>query len=312
MHHFSSEVLVDLFTPLEIIEIVKNGIKKYAEGKYKVPERMHLSRGESTNLIMPAFGDNYYCTKLISVDPNNTKHDLPVISGLLVLNDSTTGEPLATMDAPTITALRTGAVGSIGLDLICEKEVTRLGIIGLGVQGLWQSIFASSIRNITNIFCYSRSTTSFKSYRQKIKTSFPNLEVTWCNSSEEVVNESEIVIACTTSKNPVFDANALELSSKRFVSVGSFAKDMQELPDQIYLDAEALILDAEAARNEVGDVINTLKSKWISPNDIHTLADLANNKMAISNYKNIVFKSVGMAAFDLALAEAVYNKHRFK
>jgi len=309
MQHFTSEVLINLFSPLEIIDIVKSGIKKYAEGRYKVPERMHIDRGDSTNLIMPAFGERYYCTKLISVDPHNHLHNLPIISGLLVLNDSNTGETLAIMDAPTITALRTGAVGSIGLDLICSKEVKKLGIIGLGVQGLWQSIFAAAIRNIEEIYCYSRSESKFDDYRKNITTKFPNMTVIWCDSAEAAVDLSEVIIACTTSKTPVFNAKSVDIKDKRFVSVGSFARDMQELPDAVYEKADGMIIDAEAAKQEVGDVTNTMKNKWIDPSNIHTLADLSIGKEFISTYENLVFKSVGMAAFDLALAEAVYDRH---
>ena len=125
MIHISSEELKNLYSPNEIIEIVKKGIQRYGEGKYNVPERMHVHRDQSTNLIMPAFEEHFYCTKLVSVDPNNPNKGLPLISGIVVLNDSHTGQVVATMDAPMITALRTAAVGSIGLDLIRSNGISN-------------------------------------------------------------------------------------------------------------------------------------------------------------------------------------------
>ncbi len=308
MRHFSSDTLIEIFTQKEIIEIVENGIRKYAEGKYIVPERMHIKRGESTNLIMPAFGEHYYCTKLISVDPHNHKNHLPIISGLLVLNDSNSGETVATMDAPMITALRTGAVGSIGLVKVCDQNIRSLGIIGLGVQGYWQTIFAASIRNISTVYCYSRSNSKFDAYREKVIEKFPGIEIIWCSSPEEVVYNAEVVIACTTSKDPVFNAVDLDISSKRFISVGSFAKDMQELPDEVYQQADVLIIDSESAKTEVGDVINSVKNNWITNSNIISLAELSLGTKIIDANKNVIFKSVGMAAFDLALAVAVYKQ----
>jgi len=307
MNHFSADALVNMFSPLEIIAIIEEGIKKHAEGKYKVPERLHISRGESTNLIMPAFGEDFYCTKLISVDPKNNAYNLPIISGLLVLNNSKTGETIATMDAPMVTALRTAAVGSIGLDLICRENIRKLGIIGLGVQGFWQTIFAASIRNIDKVHCHSRSKDKFLSYCDNVKKWFPHITIEWCEDSESVVQLSDVVITCTTSNNPVFNPENIDISNKRFISVGSFSKDMQELPSGVYRQSDALIIDSEAAKNEVGDVINCIDNNWIASSNIHTLAEISLKEKIILDYKNIVFKSVGMAAFDLALAAAVYN-----
>ena len=136
MEHISAKVLQSMFSPKEVIQIVTNGILDFAHGNYRIPDRSHIHRGESTNLIMPAFGKDYFCTKLISVDPQNHKINLPVISGILILNKDQTGETLVTMDAPMITALRTAAVGSIGLNLIRPQELQHLGIIGLGVQAI--------------------------------------------------------------------------------------------------------------------------------------------------------------------------------
>ena len=308
MDHLSSSDLYKLFSPSEIIDIIRIGILKYAKGAYHIPARQHLDRGPSTNLIMPAFGPNYYCTKLISVDPHNHHKNLPIISGILVLNKNSTGQTLVTMDAPMITALRTAAIGAIGLNLISRKDDTKLGIIGLGVQGLWQSIFIASTKNITEIYCFSRNVSKFVPYKIKVSTRFPKIKVIWCSSAEEVVINAQVIVACTTSNDPVFEPNKLNISEKRFISVGSFTKKMQELPDAVYKQADALVIDAKSAAKEVGDVINTIKNNWIKETNIYTLADIISNKKSVTNHKNIVFKSVGMAAFDLALAVAAYEK----
>lgn len=309
MHHLSSKYLKEVFSPMEVINIVRQGIIHYAEGSYNVPDRMHIKRGRSTNLIMPAFGEKYYCTKIVSVDPHNHIKKRPVISGIVVLNDSDSGEVLITMDAPMITALRTAAVGSIGLDMICG-DVNKLGIIGLGVQGFWQSIFAISMREMTEIYCYTRNKEKFISYQDELNKWHPNVNIKWCPTAEMVVQHAQVIITCTTSSDPVFDTNGLDLQSKRFISVGSFSKHMQELPKDVYQNADALIIDSEAAKTEVGDVMNAMSNDWVDHSNIHALSDVLSGKESIAEYRNIVFKSVGMAAFDLALAVAVYEKYK--
>ena len=148
----------------------------------------------------------------------------------------------------------------------------------------------------------------FEIYKNLLLDQFPLLEIIWCTTAEDVVLKSEVIISCTTSKSPIFQIKDIDISAKRFISVGSYARDMQELPNEIYQQSDALIIDAAAAKEEVGDVIQTIQNKWIEHHAICTLADILSQKKSIAEYQNIVFKSVGMAAFDLALAVAVYEK----
>lgn len=308
MKHITSDILVSLFDPPEIIEIVKQGIINHANGLYQIPERMHINHDGSTSLIMPAFGPNYNCTKLVSVTPQNTEKNLPVINGILVLNKNQNGKTVATMDAPMITALRTAAVGAIGLHLIWQQKKLNLGIIGLGVQGLWQTIFAASLKAIHEIYCTSRNKKKFPAFKNEIEKWFPGIKIVYCDTSDEVVRKSHVIIGCTTSKNPVFTNEEIDISKKRFISVGSFKKSMQELPDFVYKNADALLIDAVGAKTEVGDVIHTINNNWIPDSNIVSISDVLTSKKSIVDYNNIVFKSVGMAAFDLALAIATYEK----
>ncbi|MDF1695169.1 MAG: ornithine cyclodeaminase family protein [Saprospiraceae bacterium] len=308
MDHYSQKEIEGLFSPQEVIEIVIKGIKDFSDGKYEIPERTHISRNDSTKLIMPAFGIDFSCTKLISVNPNNLSQDLPVISGILVLNRSQTGEILCTMDAPSITALRTAAVGNIGADLIHPEKCDRLGVIGLGVQGYWQIKFMLSRKTIPHIYAYSRSPSKFTQFKERLQLDFPNVKFHWCSSAEEVVQLSEIIFTCTTSQTPVFNASGMDLSTKHFISVGSFTKQMQELPEQVYRQTEELIIDTETALSEVGDVINAIDQKWLTPQNIINLDQVLAGHTKQINKKTMVFKSVGNAIFDLVLAQAIFEK----
>jgi ornithine cyclodeaminase/alanine dehydrogenase-like protein (mu-crystallin family) len=86
---------------------------------------------------------------------------------------------------------------------------------------------------------------------------------------------------------------------------------MQELPDAVYQQAHQLIIDTPTALQEVGDVINVLDKCLIGKDQIITLGSLLMNAASYQEGSSSVFKSVGMAAFDLALAEAVYTLHSY-
>jgi len=304
----SADVVENSLTPIEIIEATKTGLINCETGVYKVPTRMHLDGEGITSLVMPAIGKKYFCTKLVSVVPSNKQRNLPIIAGSVVLSKIETGETVALLDAPMITGLRTAAVGAIGLELITPKEIDKLGIIGLGVQGIWQTIFACSVRAIKKVYCFSRTQAVFDDYKVKVLSKCPNLELIWCEDGNEVVQKAEVIYTCTTSDKPVFSVDENSIQDKRFISVGSFKIDMQELPNSVYKNADTLLVDTDAARHEVGDVINALKNGFIDDNQVFSLGKVLTKERTISSAQNVVFKSVGMAAFDLALASAVYEK----
>ena len=104
MLNLSAETIENCLTPTEIIEAVRAGIIKCEKGIYDVPTRMHLEGEGIINLVMPATGKDYFCTKLVSVVPSNPQRNLPMILGTVVLSKMETGETVALMDAPMITA----------------------------------------------------------------------------------------------------------------------------------------------------------------------------------------------------------------
>ena len=308
MLNLSPEIIENSLTPAEIIAIVKAGIIKYETGLYEVPTRLHLESEGITNLVMPATGSNYFCTKLVSVVPSNPQRNLPIVVGTVVLSKMETGETIALMDAPMITALRTAAVGALGVDLISSKKTTKIGIIGLGVQGIWQTIFACAIRAVKEVYCYSRTKARFDFYKKKVLEKCPHVEIIWCENADEVVQKSEVIYGCTTSLKPIFSDDEKLIKNKRFISVGSFQKDMQEFPNAVYENAEVLLIDSAAATHEVGDVINAVENGLVEKNQVFTIGKIYTGERTVELFQNVVFKSVGMAAFDLALASAVYEK----
>ena len=73
-------------------------------------------------------------TKLVSVVPGNTARALPVTNGLMILNEGDTGLPLAVMNAAALTAVRTGAVGAVGLRYMTPEDVSRSESLDVGCR----------------------------------------------------------------------------------------------------------------------------------------------------------------------------------
>ena len=136
----SNDDILAISVPLELVTAVETALAAWEAGDAVVPARSHVQWNGNTLLLMPSAARGVSGTKLVSVVPGNTARALPVTNGLMILNEGDTGLPLAVMNAAALTAVRTGAVGAVGLRYMTPEDVSTIGVIGCGVQGAWQAI----------------------------------------------------------------------------------------------------------------------------------------------------------------------------
>ena len=82
---------------------------------------------------------------------------------------------------------------------------------------------------------------------------------------------------------------------------------MQELPPALYRNLSSIFVDTHHAIHETGDLAIPLKNGWIDNQQIHTLGKLINGQVALSG-NTTLFKSVGMALFDLMVGQMIYEQ----
>lgn len=291
----------------EIISAVEDAMLTHEDQSSAIPHRMNIAYGNNTLLCMPAFSPDFFSTKLVSVVPGNTALQLPVTNGILVLNDANTGLPLAIMNAAKLTALRTGAVGSLGIKYLTPENSDSIGLIGSGFQGIHQAIFACFVRPIKTVYCLYRSEAAFSNLAAFINQYYPEVKTQACQTAEELLQRTQIIIAATSSATPVLPEADLLLENKHYFSIGSFKPSMQELPDGVYRLAGQLVLDSEFARHEAGDAINPVKNGILDKEQVFSLGKVILGQRIIDINKTTAFKSTGMALFDLFVAEAMYK-----
>jgi ornithine cyclodeaminase/alanine dehydrogenase-like protein (mu-crystallin family) len=296
-----------LLTPQQILEAVEAAILSYEAQTSLVPKRMHMDHGADTLLCMPSFSSDFFGVKLVSVVPGNASKQLPVTNGVMLLNDKETGLPLALMNASSLTAMRTGAVGATGLKYMTPPETDSIGLIGHGVQGMYQALFACHVRPIHTIYCLQRNNETFMRLQQFITVHHPHVKVLSCSTVEELLSKTDAIITATTSPTPVLPDNAALLKGKHFISVGSYKPFMQELPDAVYQLAGELVLDSEFGRQETGDSIHCVEKKYIKPENIFSIGKLINGERKLNSPATTVYKTSGMALFDLFVAQYMYE-----
>jgi alanine dehydrogenase len=107
-------------------------------GRVENPPKIGVHARPSTFVhAMPAYlsDEDVTAVKWVSAYPGNPARDLPYISGLIVLNDSDTGLPVAVMDAAEITAVRTAAATGVSIRHLAHPGWQQMAILGYGEQG---------------------------------------------------------------------------------------------------------------------------------------------------------------------------------
>ena len=301
----------------EVMNKIEEAYKVFYEEKFYMPPRPVVEYKNKTLLYMPCFMDNSLGTKIISVFPENANIGEPAIYGLMLLNDYTTGKPIALMDGQAITSIRTGAVGGVGVRHLSNKNASTVGIIGAGVQGFWQALYACKARPIKTIFLFNRNnkdlTVFIKNLKDKLVDESINIVV--CDDVRSLIEKSEIVITATTTNDPVIPNDKDLLRGKCFIAVGSYKHDMREFSDAIFSLVDKVYVDLPFACEESGDLVSPIEKGILTEDRVVTMSALLNSKedVTIKNENETqFFKSVGMGLFDLIIAKAIYENAKLK
>ncbi|MFM7328558.1 MAG: ornithine cyclodeaminase family protein [Bacteroidota bacterium] len=298
------ELLDQLLTPAQLVDAVQAAMLADEAGSHSVPQRAHINFGKNTILLMPAIGPDGFGTKVVSVMPGNPAKGLPMISGSYLLNDADTGAILAMMSTAKLTALRTGAIGGVGARILTAPDLNSFVLVGCGVQSRMLARCICAVRPIHEIICVTRGEESFLRFRDELQPILPGVTIRREADVRTAIAGTQLVVAATTSAEPVLPDDPELLEGKTYISIGSYRKDMQEFPNAVYRLAGAILIDANGIRNEVGDVINPLAKELVSSDQVFTLGSVLTKKHTVTG-KTIVFKSAGYALFDLFAAKAL-------
>lgn len=295
------------------MDAIECAYKAYHTKQFLMPRRTQITKNkQDTLLFMPCFSTNRFGTKIVTVFPNNTQKSLPSTQGLMLLNDSETGTPLAIMDGTFLTAFRTGAVGGVAVRHLTNQKKIHLGLIGTGVQGKYLLLAACTAADIAHIYLYNRTSSKIPQFIQEIKTLINNDHVIFhvAGDAEALVRSSDVIITATTAYQPVISENASILMNKLFIGIGSYQPNMREFPKVLYPLLDRIYIDTSDALAESGDLITPLENDWITKDRIVPFSDIVARQEHPSDLNNmtLLFKSVGMSLFDLFVADCIYKK----
>ncbi|MFD3539350.1 ornithine cyclodeaminase family protein [Streptomyces sp. NPDC058662] len=270
------------------------------------PPRTALAVPGGELLLMPAASGAYAGVKIAGVAPANPGRGLPRITGSYLLLDGPTLRPLALFDGAALTALRTPAVSALALrHLAPEGRPLRLVLFGSGPQAYGHLEAALAVRGLAEAVVVARK----RAGAEALAAHAAGLGVPARTGTPQDVAGADLVICCTTAREPLFDGS-LAGPDATVVAVGSHEPDARETDTALVRRAAVYVESRTAALREAGDLLVPEAEGAIGPGHITgTLADLVSGRMPGGGRPGCpqLFKSVGMAWEDLAVAVALYE-----
>ena len=301
------------------LETIERVFKLHAEGKVILPYKTVLDLDEKKRgriNAMPAYvdGDIDRCgIKWIAGFPKNPwEHNLPRATGLIIINDSWTGIPLAIMDCTLISAMRTGAVTGVGAKYLARKDSEIVAMIGGGVQARTQlEALTNVLHNLKEVRVFDIRKEVAEKYAKDMSEK-TGLRVLAVDSPRDAVVGADIIVTVTVADEPIVK-DAWVKEGSFFSHVGSYQEEEYEVvlhSDKIVVDVWEHVLHRKTPVLAKMYLDGTLSKDRIYANLGEII--LGKKKGRENDKERIFFSPIGLGSEDVAVASMIYLKAKEK
>ncbi|HET6845297.1 MAG TPA: hypothetical protein VFH29_00600 [Anaerolineales bacterium] len=303
----------------EVVQAMKRAYADLSDGRAEVPlrSRLRVEPHDGLALFMPAYvSDSDHealAVKVVSLFPGNPARGLAYIQAAVMVLEPDTGRPVGLLEGSSLTAIRTGAAGGAGVDLLSRPESHTLAVFGAGVQARTQVEAACAVRQIHTLWIRDPVEEGARRLARDLsETGFAPPDIRIASSSEQALETADVICTATTSTLPVFE-DAHVNSGTHISAIGSYSPEMQEIPAETVLRARVFVDSRSAALAETGDLIQPIQAGLMGPDHIAgEIGQLVRGLLAGRQTKDQItlFKSVGIAIQDAAAAALAIRNAR--
>ena len=207
--YLSQQEVIDAgFTLKEAIDIVEEVFKEHGSKQFENPPKPGVHpRDDAFIHAMPGYLPRKGAAglKWVSGYPSNPQHGLPLIIGLIVLNDVNTGQPIAVMDCAYITALRTAAASAVAAKYLANQDAKVIGLVGAGVQGRYNLLALKEVLSEIQVArVFDNNPVVLQRFVKSMAAVVP-FKVVVAHSADEVIQAADVVVIATGKLvKPVF------------------------------------------------------------------------------------------------------------
>ncbi|MBN3806211.1 delta(1)-pyrroline-2-carboxylate reductase family protein [Paraburkholderia sp. Ac-20336] len=308
---FDAAATARLMPYAALVEALERASLDYAQQRIASPERLvvPLNAG-GIMLSMPATAPDLAIHKLVNVCASNRARDLPTIHGQVMAFDADTGETLFVLDGPTVTGRRTAAMSMLGVATFMPAAPREFLLIGTGTQALHHLEAIGELYPEARVWVQGSAPERAEAFCAAQRGKARELRVLTqpaqpargaaaasasipASTPVSIPASIDVVIALTTSRQPVYDEAAR--AGRLVIGVGAFTPEMVEIGANTLAGSALFVDDPAGAKHEAGDFIQA-RVDWARVAGLATVLGDAGPRPG----GPVMFKSVGCAAWDLA------------
>ncbi|WP_293780176.1 ornithine cyclodeaminase family protein [uncultured Aeromicrobium sp.] len=247
-------------------------------------------------------------SKFGAVHDSNPSRGLPAVNAVIVVLDEQTGMPAALIEGTSITELRTAAASAVAAEALAP-HARSLAVLGAGVQAAAHVRAIASTHDLDRVRISAPNAHRAESIASALTEELA-LPVDAVNSAQQAVGGAEIVALCTTSAQPVLQADWLDPGTT-VISVGAFAPDRHEYGQDLLASADRIVVDDRlAALGQSAPLVRAAAEGAIDPAQIDTLGEVLVGRAPgrSSPAQLVVYTSVGIGLQDAAAASRLLSR----
>jgi len=292
----------------QIINRLRVATRILGQGDVVQPVKPYLRYKNLSNRIiaMPAYVGGEIATagiKWIASFPKNIQSNIPRAHSVIILNEESTGIPIAVINTPLISGIRTAGVTG----LLIEKYVENLkpgklkfGIIGFGPIGqLHLEMIVGMFEGlIEKVYLFDITTIDIELVDSKYRH-LVEISDTW----QDVYTNSKIFMTCTVSAAPYIDLAPQKGTFHLNISLRDYQAHLVKHMDKIIVD------NWEEICRENTDIERMHLDFGLNRQDVVEIHDSLDGPFWENlEQKVIMFNPMGMAAYDIAVGKYYLDK----
>lgn len=285
-----------LLDPADAVEVVEASFRRMAAGDVEIAprRRLRLPEGALADMAAADRGLGVAGAKLYAATSQGATF-------VVCLFDAESSELVAVIEADHLGCLRTGAASGVAARHLARRGATTLGVLGCGHQAVTQvACIRAAVPSIERVVAFCRTPERLAAFCERVGAE--------AGETHRDAADQDVVVTITTSRDPVIRGEWLRQGAL-VVAAGANVASRRELDNVVLERASFVCCDRlEQARIESGDLIDPVEAGVLDWLEVHELHEVVADEVVArhSDEDIIVFKSNGIAAWDVALgAEAV-------
>lgn len=189
----------------------------------------------------------------------------------VALMSTTTGEMLAHLHGQIMSHWKTGATAAMATRHMARRDAAVVGVVGTGYYARTQVTGLAAVRDIRAVRCYSRGAEGRERFAAWARAALPGVEVRAVESAREAVSDVDILVAVTTSREPVIEGAWISPGT-HCNFVGMHYPEAREVDSEAIRRARVVVDDLAQAWGEKGEIMIPLARGEITRD--HVVGDI--------------------------------------